>query len=118
MTKQKIASIIVIVLVGLLAGAYYYKPIYDLKEAVKNELIDPDSAKFKDIYINRKAQVGCGRVNSKNKMGGYAGDRFFVVFTGGTGRVVFDETSLEDRMARLDRNEKFTNPLAEICYKE
>jgi hypothetical protein len=48
--------------------------------AVKNELVDPDSAVFKDVVIYRQngVPIACGLVNSKNRMGGYSG---FTPFT-------------------------------------
>ncbi|WP_180043750.1 MULTISPECIES: hypothetical protein [unclassified Acinetobacter] len=45
------------------------------QEVVKNELIDPASAQFK----NQKGF--CGEVNSKNKMGGYVGFSRFIVLS-------------------------------------
>lgn len=44
------------------------------KRAVKASLSDPDSARFKDVYVNYTEEFGmvaCGQVNAKNKMGGY-----------------------------------------------
>lgn len=113
MTKRNIALVVFSMLVVVLACGYYYKPIYDLKEAVKNELVDPDSAKFKDIYVNRKTKVGCGQVNSKNKMGGYAGSRFFIVYA--NGRVVFDDPSWKDP---LDQGKNFADVLVAICQSD
>lgn len=46
------------------------------KDAVRQRLIDPDSAQFRDL---RKVDEGiCGQVNSKNRMGGYVGYRTFL----------------------------------------
>jgi hypothetical protein len=45
------------------------------QDVVKNELIDPASAQFK----NQKGF--CGEVNSKNKMGGYVGFSRFIVLS-------------------------------------
>ncbi len=43
---------------------------------VKDQLIDPASAKFSEI--STKDGVTCGVVNSKNRMGGYTGPRTFL----------------------------------------
>ena len=62
------------------------KNIADIKAAVRYDLIDPDSAKFRNIRaadivrqdgnVNRFA---CGEVNSRNRTGGYSGDMAFAV---------------------------------------
>ena len=51
------------------------------QRAIRTSLKDPDSAQFKDVYANytEKFQVvACGRVNSKNSLGGYTGFKRFV----------------------------------------
>ena len=51
------------------------------KRAVRASLKDPDSAQFKDVYANYTEEflvVACGRVNSKNSLGGYTGYKRFV----------------------------------------
>ena len=51
------------------------------KRAVRASLKDPDSAQFKDVYANYTDEflvVACGRVNSKNSLGGYTGFKRFV----------------------------------------
>ena len=49
--------------------------------AVADDLKDPDSAKFTDLYIATNKKNGertlCGRVNAKNSFGGYTGSEFF-----------------------------------------
>jgi len=59
------------------------------EDGVLNALKDPDSAKFKDVYV--MPQIGkdagtedsdytvCGHVNSKNSFGGYTGYTRFVI---------------------------------------
>ena len=51
------------------------------QRAVRASLKDPDSAQFKDVYANYTEEfqvVVCGRVNSKNSLGGYTGFKRFV----------------------------------------
>jgi hypothetical protein len=51
------------------------------QRAVRASLKDPDSAQFKDVYANYTQEfqvVACGRVNSKNSLGGYTGFKRFV----------------------------------------
>ena len=43
--------------------------------AVRENLKDPDSARFGEFYFNKKTQKGCLTVNAKNSMGGYTGDQ-------------------------------------------
>lgn len=47
-----------------------------VKSAVKRDLIDPHSALFSEIKT--EGGITCGLVNSKNRMGGYVGDRIFL----------------------------------------
>lgn len=46
--------------------------------AVRDVLVDPDSAKFKSMSVSFEGNV-CGMVNSKNRFGGYNGDVPFIV---------------------------------------
>ncbi len=52
-------------------------------EYTRNELIDPDSAKFTGLYAaktdnpNEKTVI-CGYVNAKNRLGGYTGKKRFM----------------------------------------
>lgn len=51
------------------------------QRAVRASLKYPDSAQFKDVYANYTEEfqvVACGRVNSKNSLGGYTGFKRFV----------------------------------------
>jgi hypothetical protein len=47
-----------------------------VKSEVKSLLIDPSSAEFKSIAVFKDGNY-CGEVNSKNRMGGYAGFKAF-----------------------------------------
>lgn len=51
------------------------------KSAIKDVLIDPNSADFKNVYfvltVNR-TPFACGEVNSKNRIGGYTGYKRFI----------------------------------------
>ena len=66
---------------------YFYLPKYLIERAVKSQLNDPDSAKFSRFSFNRANGFGCGFVNSKNRIGGYVGDRAFLAHVGG--KVIF-----------------------------
>lgn len=48
-----------------------------IKQAVTRELIDSDSAKFREIRISADGNTACGYVNAKNKFGGYTGFKIF-----------------------------------------
>lgn len=48
----------------------------NVKSEVKSILIDPSSAEFKSITVFKNGNY-CGEVNSKNRMGGYAGYKAF-----------------------------------------
>lgn len=49
-----------------------------IKKQVKENLNDPDSAKFDSIFQGKEDKYFCGLVNAKNRMGGYVGMRPFV----------------------------------------
>jgi hypothetical protein len=56
--------------------------VADAQRAVRAELKDPDSAKFRGIKL-RKGDDGepygyCGWVNYKNSYGGYTGENYFI----------------------------------------
>lgn len=61
------------------------------KAAVKNELKDPGSAQFRDLFTTRDFFL-CGQVNAKNSYAGYVGFRRFVAM-GEVGLVDFDDGS-------------------------
>jgi hypothetical protein len=51
------------------------------KAAMTRKLTDPESARFTDLFrvaTPDEGEVICGMVNSKNRMGGYAGVRGFI----------------------------------------
>ncbi|WOF44369.1 SHOCT domain-containing protein [Sphingopyxis indica] len=88
---------------------------YDLfrrngEEAVKSLLIDPGSAQFEWPYgfldgywkpfLRKRVNglVTCGRVNARNRMGGYTGPTYFVVVMDRSGAVLFKELGESNEM--------------------
>ena len=71
-----------IVLIGTVAYFKHFKPIAEAKEAVRDLLKDPDSAKFYDVekVVNTylKKESICGQVNAKAPAGGYVGKKMFL----------------------------------------
>ncbi|PIW26242.1 MAG: hypothetical protein COW30_16085 [Rhodospirillales bacterium CG15_BIG_FIL_POST_REV_8_21_14_020_66_15] len=68
--------------------------------AVKAKLLDQESARFnfeKPFSKEKGITIVCGKVNAKNRMGGYAGfTRFAVQIDGGTAKAFLDgEDSLD-----------------------
>jgi hypothetical protein len=55
---------------------------YDAEDQVRKRLRDPDSAEFSDVEAHFTGKDGtvvfCGRVNSRNGMGGMAGSQRFI----------------------------------------
>ena len=49
-----------------------------ITDAVRHNLIDPDSAKFGPVTVHKG--LACATVNSKNRFGGYAGDQEAILF--------------------------------------
>lgn len=75
-----IGFLIILSVSGLLANQN--EIFSQAREAVKERLRDPESARFKDLKIGRNDTIVCGEVNAKNAMGGYVGARPFY-FAGG-----------------------------------
>lgn len=51
------------------------------KSGIKDALIDPNSAEFKNVYFvlaANRVSFACGEVNSKNRLGGYTGYKRFI----------------------------------------
>ena len=48
---------------------------HNAEAVVRENLKDPDSAKFGEFYFNEKTGKGCLTVNARNSMGGYTGDQ-------------------------------------------
>jgi len=46
---------------------------------IAERLTDPESARYKSLVQVRRTGAVCGRVNSKNRMGGYDGFKGFIV---------------------------------------
>src|SRR4051794_6866254 len=69
------------------------EPLISLaKNAIRRNLKDEDSAKFRDVYVNQlyhiengkrvhRGNTICGEVNAKNSFGGYTGYQYFQVVT-------------------------------------
>jgi len=77
--KKVLIFIASVALVFLVASWFYftsYRPKSIATDHVARELIDPDSAKFRDVQIVGNAI--CGEVNAKNRQGGYTGFTSFV----------------------------------------
>lgn len=68
---MRVITIILLVLMSFLAGCNSEEK--NVTNAVKNSLIDQDSAKFKGFQINKTETKACILVNAKNRMGGYTG---------------------------------------------
>lgn len=50
-----------------------------IEGAVKEQLNDPDSATFRHNPYQTGSDIYCGRVNAKNRLGGYVGYRIFKI---------------------------------------
>lgn len=72
-------ALAILILSAVLSSAWADKPSGRLdravKEAVRNRLKDPESARFEglDTFLVDGARITCGYVNAKNSYGGYVG---------------------------------------------
>jgi hypothetical protein len=84
-------------LIGLPGYGWYasnIKPLKRAEQAIRDTLLDPDSAQFKNLSLRSNAEV-CGEVNAKNRMGGYVGFRNFnVTFKGEENQIFLDTETL------------------------
>jgi hypothetical protein len=80
----KIATFIVVAPCGIAVWQY---PFWQARQSVKENLLDPDSATFKELF--RRGNYICGEVNAKNSYGGYVGFKRFAVW----GQIVWIEKS-------------------------
>ena len=73
---------VIVLIAGTVAYFKHFKPIAEAKEAVRDLLKDPDSAKFykveKVLNTHNKEIYVCGEVNAKAPAGGYVGKKPFV----------------------------------------
>lgn len=80
----KIGFAAAVVAAGLLGGAWWAAnvrgPQTVAMQALENFLHDPESARLKDVHRVARTGAVCGRVNAKNRMGGYGGYLEFIVF--------------------------------------
>ncbi|WP_423708625.1 hypothetical protein [Undibacterium sp. WLX3042] len=59
------------------------KKIESLKQQVTHNLKDPESAKFREVKLNKAKTALCGEVNAKNGFGAYGGYQPFVATDSG-----------------------------------
>lgn len=68
---------VLVMVIGGIASRNTPDSHYGYEDRVKKQLIDPDSARFSGVEKYDGGAV-CGYVNSKNRMGGFVGDRGFL----------------------------------------
>ena len=59
------------------AEEYPYEQTLRAALVTEGSLLDPESAQFKDLVHSRSYNAWCGQVNAKNRLGGYAGWKYF-----------------------------------------
>ncbi len=82
--------------------AGHKKAISLAMQAVRDQMKDPESAKFRNLTSSRNSNV-CGEVNAKNSYGGYVGFKRFLALNG----VVFMD----------DGGSGFIDLWMKICYE-
>lgn len=71
------------------------------REALDKALLDYPTARFRDVVASRR--VVCGKVNSKNRMGAYAGWSDFVVYVDEEPTAFIDDDIMMDALCN-ERN--------------
>ena len=102
-----VAAVIVLI-AGTVAYFKHFKPIAEAKEAVRDLLKDPDSAKFYDVEkvvnTHNKEIFVCGEVNAKATAGGYVGKTKFLYNTKTKVALIIPETRPETLTKELYYN--------------
>lgn len=78
--KRIVALLVLTWLCSSVNAAQPSKEILAIRDAVKETLKDPDSAKFKTELVS--GNIVCGEVNAKNSYGGYSGGRKYMAVDG------------------------------------
>jgi hypothetical protein len=106
---------------ALLASCGDRQLIAEAEEAVANQLVDPNSAEFRNVQVTDDDDV-CGEVNAKNRMGGYTGFSPFVTVYNGRGEMVVDVFSWEE-MSELGpklawAKRRTLDPIYRVCFPD
>jgi hypothetical protein len=54
------------------------KMIAEGQDRITGRLNDPESGRFRNVFVSPRGRAVCGEVNAKNRMGGYVGFRRFI----------------------------------------
>lgn len=92
MKRNTIIAVAATAIIALIAYNQF-SPAGRARAAIKETLFDPGSAEFGDFY--RDGDIGCLEVNAKNRMGGYVGQKSFLLQRGGFSWRLADESSLD-----------------------
>jgi hypothetical protein len=92
-----LAGVIAVAAIGAAAWPMYFGPRVKAKSLVRSALSDPDSAQFRDLGVDTETGSICGRVNAKNKFGGYVGFKPFALLKDGTLHLYPESGSVADR---------------------
>lgn len=91
------------------------------KASVTNNFKDPESAKFRKMYISKfvnnegeSAYSLCGEVNAKNSMGGYVGYKNFVALENSSALIDLEIDSSSDSMDAF-RQKMFEMSYPRLC---
>jgi hypothetical protein len=81
MIRHKLVFVVAVAATGAVVAAPKENPLIPIvKSALVRALKDPESARFRDVYI--KWDTVCGHFNAKNSNGGYVGFRRFYAIDG------------------------------------
>ena len=119
---------ILIGIIGICAAAIGFMGVnWDSHDAIaqtqtviKANLFDPDSAQFKDLifYRNGDRRTVCGKVDSRNKFGGYVGYKSFIYWAHSQKLLMTDHGNDESEVATMCKIAKIGSEMhdAVIAY--
>jgi len=86
---------------------------------VRMKLIDPDSAIFSAIKVcsfDETSKMAMGIVNSKNRFGGYAGNKpFYYLESNGTNEVAFAADNMDEYLSLTEEEREISRKVPEVC---
>ena len=77
---------VAVAVAGAAGGGWWWakvRPMTRVQDLVREQLIDPESARFRSVAFAKEGGAACGFVNSRNRLGGMAGATAFLVQPGG-----------------------------------
>lgn len=98
---QKKIIIICCIIILIVIYFFHFRNIMFCKNIIKSNLIDPKSVIFSEITYSTKGDAVCGYYNSRNRFGGYVGNKKFVCKYNDNYRTIYNYTESVEHLEAL-----------------